>query len=499
MGVHTSVLEVLPAPHDFASKSKDAVRVRSIFWRILPLGAILLVASVLRLWHLGQSSLWYDEVVTMHLARTAGPAALLRLLRQIDATRAPLHPLLLQAWVSLFGASEVSARAQSALCGILTVALVYWLGLQSYDAKTGLWAAWLSALSPLLVYYSREVRMYAWLVLITCLAWGLLNSHRRSHEPWKSALYALVLVAIAYSHPLGLLMIGTLAATALLFRRAFQLSWWRWLLIHAAVFAAVLPWLGNYLDHPPESVSGPLPVRFLLGMPIGFIGGDFKVLFVCLLLCAYGLVGFRGRGDGGFDVALDNFVSSGSFLLWLVVPPLVLYEYSRVAQPVFGPARYTLYVGPAYLILVSRGLAKLPWRLSAPAALAGAVLSGAMLMSHVYRPDLKADWRGAAAYLSRRDPGALVAVVSPSPPENIEVETARYYLGPRRAVIPCPREPSDLTLGPDPFWVAIGMRAGRTVGELPAALADPRLIEEVREFTGLRLMRIDFRRAPSRG
>ena len=35
--------------------------------------AILLVAGALRLYHLDQSSLWYDEVVTMRLARTENP------------------------------------------------------------------------------------------------------------------------------------------------------------------------------------------------------------------------------------------------------------------------------------------------------------------------------------------------------------------------------------------------------------------------------------------
>src|SRR4051794_17307607 len=73
------------------------------------IGMGLLVALVgigLRVWHIDRDSLWYDEVVTMRLARTAGPTELISLLGQIDGTRAPLHPLLLQAWVRVFGPSE---------------------------------------------------------------------------------------------------------------------------------------------------------------------------------------------------------------------------------------------------------------------------------------------------------------------------------------------------------------------------------------------------------
>ena len=176
---------------------------------------ILLIRAGLRFYHLGQSSLWYDEVVTMRLARVANPTALLRLLHQIDATRAPLHPLILQVWVSLFGSADSSGRAFSTLCGLITVGLVYLIGYQAFDIKTGLWASWLCSLSPLLVYYSRETRMYMWLVMITCLAWYLLLSFPRSPQRYKLVFYSLSLIAIAYSHPLGLFMLAALGVASI--------------------------------------------------------------------------------------------------------------------------------------------------------------------------------------------------------------------------------------------------------------------------------------------
>ena len=71
---------------------------------------------------------------------------------EIDATRAPLHPLILQGWLKGFGSSDYSGRTFSVLCGVMTVGVVYWIGLQALAASTGLLAAWLCALSPLLVY-----------------------------------------------------------------------------------------------------------------------------------------------------------------------------------------------------------------------------------------------------------------------------------------------------------------------------------------------------------
>src|SRR3954451_14745991 len=61
--------------------------------RFGPIAVILAVATALRVFRLSRPSYWYDEVVTMQLARQANPLALLRILPWIDASEAPLQPL----------------------------------------------------------------------------------------------------------------------------------------------------------------------------------------------------------------------------------------------------------------------------------------------------------------------------------------------------------------------------------------------------------------------
>ena len=117
--------------------------------------AILLAATALRGLHLGRPSFYYDEVVTMRLAREPNPPALVRLMDQIDASRAPLQPLLLHGWIGIFGASDLAGRAFGAVCGVLTVALIYVIGRQAFDTPTALWGAWLGALWPLSVVLDR--------------------------------------------------------------------------------------------------------------------------------------------------------------------------------------------------------------------------------------------------------------------------------------------------------------------------------------------------------
>jgi uncharacterized membrane protein len=97
---------------------------------------ILLAAAGLRFHDLGGLSLWYDEVVSMTLARSPGPVELLRRLDTLDATRAPLHPLLLQGWLALLGESDAAGRAFSAVCGVLTVFLIHRMARRAFDVGT---------------------------------------------------------------------------------------------------------------------------------------------------------------------------------------------------------------------------------------------------------------------------------------------------------------------------------------------------------------------------
>lgn len=458
---------------------------------VAALALILVVATQARFWKLGRLSLWYDEVVTMRLARQPDPAALIRLLQEIDATRAPLHPILLQSWLALFGPDDWSGRAFSAVCGVATVWLVYLLGRDACDRRVGLWAAWLAVLSPALVRYAQEVRMYSWLVLVTCVAWWLLLRIRRGCGGGGLAAYALSLLALSYSHPLGLVMIATLVPVSVLVWRSAGRGGRSWWIVQASWIAALLPWIGHYLDHPPESVVGRLPLRFLVGMPIEFLGGDFRIMAVAWVTIAVGAVTIRGTWRPFRLVArLDVSETWWAWLAWFLVPPTLLYGYSWIGHPLFGPARYTLFVAPAYLLLVARGLARLPVVVGVLVAATFTAHSWGMLEGMVYDPQRKADWRAAAALLDRTYSGAVTVIVAvDDPAHNVEVETARYYL-PRRFDVLRDRIDSYGTgLDEDqPIVFAVGTRQGTPVAAIPPAFQpDAGVLVQERWLSGLNL------------
>jgi len=412
--------------------------------RALHLAVILLVAAGLRLSSLDSTSLWYDEVITMRVARAASPTALLSRLDQIDGTRAPLHPLVLQTWLRVFGASDLAGRSFSALCGLLTLVVIYRLGRQTFDEATARWAAWLAAVCPPLVYYAREARMYAWLTLLTCISWLVFISFRRGAKPAQCLVYWLLLTSLVYSHPLGLFMVAAHGLAFVLVRPSLTLSLRAWLTIQLAVILAIAPWLGRYMDHGTDYPMPRYSIRFLLAVPIEYVGGNAIVLVMCLAIIAFGLFSWRPIGLDS-RLAIANASENLILITWTATPPILMYLYSSLFQPIFGPPRYHLFIAPAYLILLAHGLSKLPRIVRWPAAAGGLVISLSLIRADVYSQVVKADWRGLAGWLdgqaqSTDAPGPrqpITVVIHPSDPHfrREQLEAARYYLSPRFHVI----------------------------------------------------------------
>lgn len=393
---------------------------------------ILAMAGALRCAGLLRWSLWYDEVVTMRLAEAPGPAAMLGLIRQIDATRAPLWPLILMGWLRIFGTSDLAARVLVALLGVLTVAAVYAVGRTAFDERTGRWAAWLCALCPPLITYSQEVRMYALLVLLTVVAWWAFLRFRRSATVVQVLGYAALLAALIYTHPLGIFMVAAQGVAYLVVGRHLALKPGRWLAALGLAAAAVLPWVGRYVDHPPEYILPRYPLRFLLGVPIEYIGGNGLSLLPLAVLIGAGLLTMRDRRLSFREPTVGPIV-----LVWFVAPVGLIYGYSFVGYPIFGPARIHLFVAPAYLLLVARGLAILPrWaRLAAVAAFLPLTIHG--LATQTYAPGVKADYRALARWLRGRGDERAVVVLHDHDPwfPFTQFEAARYYLDPPGTVV----------------------------------------------------------------
>jgi len=151
----------------FAQSLREAARARSrAFWIV---AGLTVLAAALRFATLGVQAYHHDEIVTAS-----------RVLRgsfwhAMDAvgfseSAPPLYYALAWLWTQATGTGEFGLRSLSAVAGVATVPVGYLVGRELHGRRTGLWAAALVAVSPMLLWYSQEARAYALLVLLCALS-----------------------------------------------------------------------------------------------------------------------------------------------------------------------------------------------------------------------------------------------------------------------------------------------------------------------------------------
>jgi uncharacterized membrane protein len=85
-------------------------------------------------------------------------------------THPPLYWLILKAWTYWFGDSLTILRMPSVLFGLMTVPMVYYLANSLFNRRAAFFAMLLTAISPVLIYYSNEIRSYSLLILMVTLS-----------------------------------------------------------------------------------------------------------------------------------------------------------------------------------------------------------------------------------------------------------------------------------------------------------------------------------------
>ncbi len=365
-------------------------------WRELAwLSLLILLAFGLRAWHLDFQSLWRDETDAIRFSQ----APLRELLGRFTGAgwNGPLYNVLLRGWLALAGESEFAARYFSLICGIVCVPLTWLVGRRMVGRATGTIGAALVALSPYVVWYSQEVKMYS---LVPCL--GLLSMYfylralKEGRWQWWAGHVATTSLAM-YTHILAVLI---LLPQALWFATDWQRCRARWRGWLAAMAALTLPYLPLAVWQVPTLLSDfqtghpfyPLDDMVRTLFQVFSRGVDTSwgqiplsmVVFLFLLLSGLAL-----RTDNGYRGVLR-------LALWLAVPVVAVYLVS-LGMPIFTD-RYLIYVTPAYALLLARGLVATGQRWRLAQALAAALLVFFMIQSwwiQATRP-IKSDFRGAA-------------------------------------------------------------------------------------------------------
>jgi 4-amino-4-deoxy-L-arabinose transferase-like glycosyltransferase len=157
------------------------------FWLI----TIIILAVVLRVCWLGEApntfstdeaSDGYDAYSILLTGRDRHGDYLPLILRGFNDARESLYVFLLVPLIKLFGLNEFITRLPAAVSGVLIIPVVYFLALELFTKqKIALFAAFLTAISPWGIYYSRLAFRANLLPLFFCL--GLLFFLRSRRTP----------------------------------------------------------------------------------------------------------------------------------------------------------------------------------------------------------------------------------------------------------------------------------------------------------------------------
>lgn len=316
--------------------------------------AITFLGAFLRIYQLGTESVWLDEATTYLMSSNT-------LSGIYETTKGDVHPPLYYFVVHFFlfgGKSEALLRFPSMMFGILSIPLLYMLGTRLFSVKEGLISSFLLSISLAHIYYSQEARMYSMMVFLTL---GSIFCFYVAIEDKRNSFWFLFVVFTVlniYTHYFGFFIfpIEILYFIVLLFsyeQKKLHFNTER--LPQAKVFfasvalilIAIIPRIQVFFEQAASRVGGEVTwgvdqAHFMSSMLSHFTMSESP----SLLYLTFFVIGL---------IVMIRSSRSQAFLLgsWLILPVMVSYYLSDVMP--FHP-RYLLFILPAYLLIISRGL-----------------------------------------------------------------------------------------------------------------------------------------------
>jgi mannosyltransferase len=330
---------------------------RSSRWVSL-LTAILLLAFALRMFHLAQQPLSWDEGWSIGLSSLSWSE--INRITALDV-HPPVYYYAFKLWLGL-GRNELWMRFLSVTASLLTIPLAYAAGkiwahtahLGEQAERVGLFAALVTAVSPFLVYYGQVARMFALAAALSTLAaYCLLKAiHTGRHRFYVG--FVLSGAAALYTFYYTALVLAAVWLYALFARP----SRWRGLVMSGAALAVLYaPWLAYAVPPMLQRVGSRTgfalatvdALRFLadgvFGLVFAYETGWWAVCAtVALLVCA-------------FFLAKRKWESLRLLALPLLAIVLTLVAVSIGANAHMFAARYLISASPFLALAIAWALA----------------------------------------------------------------------------------------------------------------------------------------------
>jgi mannosyltransferase len=395
---------------------------------------VTLLAAVVRLYHLGMRSWWFDEAFTVVVTRLPLRESLAALLTL--GAYSPFYYLWLRPATFFLGESEFAYRFLSAFFGILSVPLLYRVGRRWLGQPVGLLAASALAICPFHLLYSQDARMYTMMGFFSLAAMDRFERVMKGGKWWPFVLCS----ALAYlSHYAAIFLIYVQLVYLLPLVRRTRL-FRRWFAAQVVALSPLVPWLIWYIRLNWETRAigiGWIPrpgVLTLFRTLWNFGSGDTDTwnVIVAALMAMLALVLARG---------IFSSRPVRRILVWWLFLPLLVNLVVSLRQPLYVD-RYFMGSLFAYILLLTTGAVR--WQVRWLKVLATLVVMGVMMWGtvRVVGNDpyfAKEDWRGVTAALEAGlAPGDTVVLQD----DETLIATTAYRTMEWPFVVLDPKEPS---------------------------------------------------------
>jgi uncharacterized membrane protein len=230
------------------------LKTKNILSKFRPRDLFVLLPSLviylsLTLRNITTSSIWFDEGFTINLIK-------FNFFDIAKYTAYDVHPPLyywtLKIWTFIFGTTELAVRSMSTFFGALALVLIYLMVKDLFNKKAATLALLFSSVSPMLIRYGVEARMYTMVLCVVILAtWIFSYAMRTNSKKYWTAYGVLIALGMWIHYFTAIIWIAHWIYRAYeIYVKEYSLKGFRkkffsreWVRSHLIALGIYLPWL----------------------------------------------------------------------------------------------------------------------------------------------------------------------------------------------------------------------------------------------------------------
>lgn len=341
------------------------------------------------------NSIWFDESFGAYLLRYD--------LAEIwSFTAADVHPplyyFLLKGWSLVFGYSDVALRFMSVFFGAVAIVFAYqWLK-NSFGYKVAIISSALMAISPMMIRYGEEMRMYSLCVAIVFAATYVFSIALRTKQKKYWYIYGVLLALGMWTHYfVALLWVAHLVYLLMIYGKKI---WKQKEIVRGYILAVVLylPWLPWFISQSLTVQGGFWIGEASVNTVNNYITNSLVyldantalswVMFLVMFVVVMAIIfvprvykKLKGEEKTAYTLLILMTVLPPVVLLVLSLPPLSPMFVDRYV--VYSMVSLTLLLGVTFVLMVpKKALVGRKWL--AGVSVAALVLAGVIGVQNVY-------------------------------------------------------------------------------------------------------------------